>query len=116
MFNTDYLDIIAGSSLLLFTGAEVAATDTALELISKFGIVAVLWYWLKDMKVRLKDLMKNHDDEAKDLREHYEKNLLVLKEEQKDYRDRLDKQLDQRIKEIEDLNKRLHELTVSKKS
>ena len=36
-------DVLALSGLFLFTGAEVGIENTILEIISKFGVVAVLW-------------------------------------------------------------------------
>jgi len=42
-------DVLALSGLFLFTGAEVGIENTILEIISKFGVVAVLWYWLQNM-------------------------------------------------------------------
>lgn len=111
-----YVDGIVGGSFLFLTGAEVVASDTVIELLSKFGVIAVLWYWLKDMKDRVSELLKTFDTENKEMRDHYDKIIGGLKDEGRDYKDRMDKQLEQRVIEIHELNKRLHELTVNKKS
>ncbi len=111
-----YVDALVGGSFLLFTGAEVVASDTVIELLSKFGVVAVLWYWLKDMKDRVSELLKTFDTENKEMRDHYDKIITGLKEEHRDYKDRVDKQLEHRVIEIHELNKTIQDLTVNKKS
>jgi hypothetical protein len=51
-------DIMALSGLFLFTGAEISIENTIFEIISKFGVVAVLWYWLQNMKGQIKEQMR----------------------------------------------------------
>jgi hypothetical protein len=114
--DTGYVDAIAGGSFLLLTGTEVMASDTIIELISKFGVIAVLWFWLKDMKDQVKALTKIYEKENNEAREHSEKMLTSIKEEYKDYKDRSDKQLEQASRERDELHKRIQELTVNKKS
>jgi signal transduction protein with GAF and PtsI domain len=111
IIDSDVADLIAAGGLLLFTGGEVGASDSIVEIISKFGVVAVLWYWLKDMKGQMRTLLATFDKETNEIREHYDKVIAELRTEHNDYKDRLDKQLDQRTKEVTDLNEKIFELT-----
>ena len=112
--NSDVTDLIAASGLFLFTGADVTSTDTVFEIISKFGVVAVLWYWLKDMKGQMHSLLKTFDKETNEIREHYDKVITELRSEHTDYKDRLDAQLNLRAEEVRDLNNKLHEINSNK--
>ena len=44
MDNNTIIDIGAATGLFLFTGAEVGLESTAFDIISKFGVIAVLWF------------------------------------------------------------------------
>lgn len=91
-------DIASAGALLLFTGADAALDQsTIFELLSKFGVVAVLWFWLKDMKAQLKGQLKEFKEETKDQREHYDKLLLNKEQEFNDYKNRMDRLLDEFI-------------------
>lgn len=85
-------DAIAAGALLLFTGAEVAIEQsTIFEILSKFGVVAVLWYWLRDLKAQLKEQISEFRDESKEIRGHYDKILEDKSRDFIDYKDRIDK-------------------------
>lgn len=87
-------DIGTAVGLLLFTGAEAAFDQsTILELLSKFGVIAVLWYWLKDLKSQLQNQLTEFRGEAKEIRNHYDKILEDKSDDFKDYKDRIDKLL-----------------------
>jgi hypothetical protein len=60
-------DIMALSGLLLFTGAELSIESAIFEIISKFGVVAVLWFWLKEMKAQMKEQSKDFYQETEKL-------------------------------------------------
>jgi hypothetical protein len=79
--------------LLLFTGTEALLDNSSsiIELLSKFGVIAVLWYWLKDLKDQLKSQLTEFRGEAKEIREHYDKILESKSNDFKDYQDRIDK-------------------------
>jgi 4-hydroxybenzoate polyprenyltransferase len=74
-------DGLVGTFLLMFTGAELGIENEILKIISNFGVIAVLWFWLKDMRNQMKDLREEHKEQVKTLNDMYE-----------DYKNRLDKQ------------------------
>ena len=93
-------DIGTAVGLLLFTGADAALDQsTIFELLSKFGVIAVLWYWLKDLKNQLKTQLQEFRGEAKEIRSHYDTILENQEEEFKDYKDRIDNLLAQIMNE-----------------
>ena len=85
MASIDIIDGLVGSGFLLFTGTEaVVDGGTALELISKFGVVGVLWFWLKDMRKQIQEqttkseirhdkLVETFAKETDELRDNYDK-------------------------------------------
>jgi septal ring factor EnvC (AmiA/AmiB activator) len=103
MVHVDVTDIFAAGWLFLFTGADVAGgsalgPDTILEIISKFGVVAVLWYWLKDMKNQLKENKTSYNTMVKE-----------IKEDHKEEREKLMEQIERKDEEIENLHNKLFE-------
>jgi hypothetical protein len=75
-------DATVGTVLFLFTGAEIGIEGEVFKIISNFGVIAVLWFWLKDMRKQMNDLREEHKDQIKTLNDIYE-----------DYKNRIDKQL-----------------------
>jgi len=45
MDNGNLTDVFAGAGLLLFQAAEIPLDSTIFEIVSKLGVVAVLWFW-----------------------------------------------------------------------
>jgi hypothetical protein len=85
-------DLMTMGGLLLFTGADAALDQgTIFELLSKFGVVAVLWYWLKDLKTQLKNQLQEFRNEAGEIRTHYDKMLEDKTKDFNTYQDRTDK-------------------------
>ncbi|NDD83708.1 hypothetical protein EBZ38_05410 [bacterium] len=78
-------DAAVGSFLLMFTGAELGIENEILKILSNFGVIAVLWFWLKDMRKQMKELREEHKEQVKTLNEIHE-----------DYKNRIDKQLQNR--------------------
>lgn len=78
-------DATIGTVLFLFTGAELGIENEILKIISNFGVVAVLWFWLADLRKQMKDLREEHKEQVKTLNNIYE-----------DYKNRIDKQLENR--------------------
>jgi hypothetical protein len=83
--DSNITDLAVGSVFLLFTGADLGIESNILEIISKFGVIAVLWFWLKDMRRQMKELREEHKEQVKTLNDMYE-----------DYKNRIDKQLKNR--------------------
>lgn len=75
-------DITVGMGLFLFTGAEIGIENEILKIISNFGVIAVLWFWLKDMRRQMKELRDEHKQQIKTINDIHE-----------DYKNRMDKQL-----------------------
>jgi hypothetical protein len=85
-------NIILAAGLFLFTGVESTLdSSTALEILSKFGVIAVLWYWLRDLKKQLSTQITEFRAETGEVRKHYDKILEKKSEEHKDYMDRIEK-------------------------
>jgi hypothetical protein len=105
MENNTIIDLTAGTALMLFTGAEVGLESTVFDLISKFGVVAVLWFWLRDMKIQMKEQLTTFSTETEKLRVEHDKNIKEISEIHKDFRDRMEKQItvkDEQIKTLQD--------------
>jgi hypothetical protein len=105
MDNNSLIDISAAAGLFLFTGAEVGIESTVFEVISKFGVVAVLWFWLRDMKIQMKEQLTTFSTETEKLRVEHQGNLKEVSEIHKDFRDRMEKQIsvkDEQIKTLQD--------------
>jgi hypothetical protein len=105
MENNTVIDLTAAAGLFLFTGAEVGIESTIFEIISKFGVVAVLWFWLRDMKIQMKEQLTTFSTETEKLRTEHQGNLKEISEIHKDFRDRMEKQItvkDEQIKTLQD--------------
>lgn len=86
-------DVAAFTGLFLFTGAEVGIESTIFEIISKFGVVAVLWFWLKDMKSQMRDQLNSFTEETKLLREDHKETLKEFGQVHEEHRRILSDQL-----------------------
>jgi hypothetical protein len=105
MDNNSLIDISAAAGLFLFTSTEVGIESTVFEVISKFGVVAVLWFWLRDMKIQMKEQLTTFSTETEKLRVEHQTNLKEVSEIHKDFRDRMEKQItvkDEQIKTLQD--------------
>jgi hypothetical protein len=101
-------DIFAATGLFLFTGAEVGLDTTIFEIISKFGVVAVLWFWLREMKTQMQDQSKRFLDETQNLRKEHKETLHEFKDVHKDHNESLQEQLkakDEIIKTLQNKDK-----------
>jgi hypothetical protein len=76
-------DLAVGSVFLFFTGMEAISLDASMELLSKIGVIAVLWFWLKDMRKQMQELRGEHKEQIKMLNDIFE-----------DYKNRIDKHFD----------------------
>lgn len=115
----DIVDGIVGSSLLLFTGTEAAMDGgSILELISKFGVVAVLWFWLKDMRKQIKEqsdkseerhtkLVQTFEQETDELRESYEKIIDKMTDEYHVYSSKMEEIFKEQRNELKSLSDRI---------
>jgi hypothetical protein len=75
-------DGLFGIGMLFLTGTDVFLTEsTIFEILSKFGVIAVLWYWLRDLKAQLKEQLGEFRDETKEIRTHYDKLMQDRKED-----------------------------------
>lgn len=98
-------DLITVGGLLLFTGTDAILQDsTVFELLSKFGVIAVLWYWLKDLKKQLNIQISEFRQETQEIRFHYDKILSDKSIDFKDYQDRIDKLISKFTSEDENNN------------
>ena len=92
MDNGNVIDIGVGLCFLLFTGTEPVSLDNyMLDIISKLGVIAVLWFWLREMRTQMKQMYKNFDAETKQIREDHEKQTQRLLDLQKENNERIDK-------------------------
>ncbi len=99
------VDVAAFSGLFLFTGAEVAIESTIFEIISKFGVVAVLWFWLKEMKEQMKVQSKDFYQETEKLRQEHKSTMHEFQEIHKEHKDLLMEQLKAKDEIIRSLKK-----------
>ena len=87
------VDVAAFSGLFLFTGVEVGIESTIFEIISKFGVVAVLWFWLKEMKEQMKNQVKGFNEETEKLRNEHKNTMHEIGEIHKEHKESLNEQL-----------------------
>lgn len=99
------VDVAAFSGLFLFTGAEVAIESTIFEIISKFGVVAVLWFWLKEMKEQMKVQSKDFYEETEKLRTEHKSTMHEFQEIHKEHKELLTDQLKAKDEIIKSLKK-----------
>jgi hypothetical protein len=99
------VDVAAFSGLFLFTGAEVAIESTIFEIISKFGVVAVLWFWLKEMKEQMKNQVKGFNEETEKLRNEHKNTMHEISEIHKEHKESLNEQLKAKDDIIKQLQK-----------
>lgn len=99
------VDVAAFSGLFLFTGAEVAIESTIFEIISKFGVVAVLWFWLKEMKEQMKNQVKGFNEETEKLRNEHKNTMHEISEIHKEHKESLTEQLKAKDDIIKQLQK-----------
>lgn len=119
--STDLIDLGVGGLLLFFTGAESAINaDTTIELIAKIGVIAVLWYWLQDMKkqmnlqkkssdIKIEKLTTAFDKETDEIRNNYKQIIEDIRGDHTEYRNRIDKFLIEKDSEVNKLHTRLYE-------
>jgi hypothetical protein len=100
-------DVLALSGLFLFTGAEVGIENTILEIISKFGVVAVLWYWLQNMKTQIKEQMTHFSVETEMLRKEHKETLTDFHEIHKEHKDLMKQQIEVKDQVIKDLQSKI---------
>lgn len=98
MDNGNITDIFAGAGLLLFQVAEIPLDSTIFEIISKLGVVAVLWFWLKDMKQQMKEMLLHFDKETSELRAQH-------KEQTEGLKGIYERQINDKQKEVDELLK-----------
>ena len=92
MDNGNIIDLAVGTCFLLFTGTESMSFDNyMLDVISKIGVIAVLWFWLRDMRLQMKEMYANFELETKQIREDHEKQTQRLLDLQKENNERIDK-------------------------
>lgn len=117
----DSFDVAIGAGLLLFTGAEIATPSTIVEIISKFGVIAVLWYWIQDMKKSMKEqlmifkestarMLDAFDKETDEIRKHYDRIADDSRKDYNDYKDRWDSSLKSKEEEVKELHKQMIDL------
>ena len=98
-------DMMALSGLFLFTGAEVSVEGAIFEIISKFGVVAVLWFWLKEMKDQMKEQSKDFYSETEKLRQEHKNTMHEFQEIHKEHKEILTDQLKAKDEIIKSLKK-----------
>jgi hypothetical protein len=98
-------DIMALSGLFLFTGAEVSVEGAIFEIISKFGVVAVLWFWLREMKEQMKEQSKDFYSETEKLRQEHKNTMHEFQEIHKEHKEILTDQLKAKDEIIKSLKK-----------
>lgn len=98
-------DIVAGGWMLLFTTADVGIEGTIFEIISKFGVVAVLWFWLRSMKEQMKEQLETFGNETKMLRTDHKESLKEFRDIHSEHRVLLEEQLKAKDEIIKELTK-----------
>jgi hypothetical protein len=98
-------DFMALSGLFLFTGAEVSVDGAIFEIISKFGVVAVLWFWLREMKEQMKEQSKDFYSETEKLRQEHKNTMHEFQEIHKEHKELLTDQLKAKDEIIKSLKK-----------
>ena len=139
MTDNSIIDFVVGPALILLTGTDIIAGDFSfLDIISKFGVVAVIWFWLQETK---KLLIKREDDakvqlskqedlfdkkltelnqlfkeENTEIRSQYEKMTAMIVEQHKEYTNRIDNMVKEKSDENRVLQEKLLDLADKNKS
>jgi hypothetical protein len=100
-------DFMALSGLFLFTGAEISIENTIFEIISKFGVVAVLWYWLQNMKGQIKEQMTHFSGETELLRKEHKETLTEFQDVHNKHNELMRQQLESKDQMIKDLQSKI---------
>ena len=100
-------DIMALSGLFLFTGAEISIENTIFEIISKFGVVAVLWYWLQNMKGQIKEQMTHFSGETELLRKEHKETLTEFQDVHNKHNELMKQQLESKDQMIKDMQSKI---------
>jgi hypothetical protein len=100
-------DIMALSGLFLFTGAEISIENTIFEIISKFGVVAVLWYWLQNMKGQIKEQMTHFSGETELLRKENKETLTEFQDVHNKHNELMKQQLESKDQMIKDMQSKI---------
>jgi hypothetical protein len=100
-------DFMALSGLFLFTGAEISIENTIFEIISKFGVVAVLWYWLQNMKGQIKEQMTHFSGETELLRKEHKETLTEFQDVHNKHNELMKQQLESKDQMIKDLQSKI---------
>jgi hypothetical protein len=126
MTHSSIIDLVAAPTLLLFTGADVLMGDlNVLDIISKFGVVAVIWYMYQETKKqaakqellfdkKLTEIAQVFDKESIEIRGQYEKMSNTITDQYKQHTERMETLLKERGEEIRGLQDKLYTLTTKK--
>jgi len=120
-------DGLAGVGLLAFTmGETLFSGEGILELLTKFGTLAVLWFWLRDTKEQMQKQADNFAKQSTDttdkflqelrgIREANEKSISKLSEDHKVHSEFQNKLIDELQEDIKVMRDKIMSLTNSKK-
>jgi hypothetical protein len=115
-------DIIAGAGLFLFTSTDIVTSNgfeiAPINAIMQVGVVAVLWFWLRDNKLlfqkqtdkceeQYEDLKKTFEKEVDEQRRHYNEWIEILKTEHVQDSQTLAKVLEEQKEEIKIIQNKL---------
>ena len=78
MNSHNIVDVVSGASLFLFTGGIISEVEI-IQMISGFGVPAVLYFWLRDTKEQMKELNSTFLKEQQNIREDHHKHLEEVK-------------------------------------
>jgi hypothetical protein len=108
MDNHSIADGVAAVGLFLFTGVETLGVENIFfEVISKFGVVAVLWFWLRDMKQQMKEMLLTFDKETTEIRADHKAHIEQINTQYNAYKQTIEKQLEASNEQIKSLQQRI---------
>jgi len=108
MDNHTIIDTGAAIGLFLFTGVETMGAESIIfEIISKFGVVAVLWFWLRDMKAQMKEMLQTFDKETTEIRQDHKAHIEQINAQYNTYKDSIDRQLQASNEQIKVLQQQI---------
>lgn len=71
-------DSLLAGGMVLLTGLDVGVDSGILDIISKLGVIAVLWFWIRDMKSQITTQMDSNDKKISELVTSYDKKISEL--------------------------------------
>lgn len=84
---------LASFTFLALNSLDIANSQLLIEVLTKLGVVGILWLWLKDTKKQNKELREEFNKEHEQTRKHYDQILIEKDKTLKEHKELIEKLL-----------------------